>query len=208
MPGPIRVMIVDDHPIVLEGLRSIIDRQPGMKVVASAATGAEAVERFNQNRPDVTLMDLRLPDISGVEAIEQIRKANPHAKILVLTTFDGDEMIRNALSAGARGYLLKNMDRESLLSSIHKVAAGQIQVAPPVAVRLVEAGPPPGLTRREIDVLKLAAKGQSNKIIGEALGLTEGSVKAYMRGAIMKLGVSDRTGAVTEALKRGIITLT
>lgn len=200
-----RILLVDDHPVVRDGLAAIINRQRDMIVVAEAESGAEAVSLFCAHRPDVVLMDLRLPGMSGVGAISEIRKAFPTACIMVLTTFDGDEDIHRALDAGARGYLLKGMRREELIEAIRTVRSGRRLIPAAVAARIAEFAPRCTLTRREAEVLGLVAKGLSNKEAAAALGLTEGTVKAYLGTVLRKLGARDRTEAVVMALERGII---
>lgn len=205
--GAIRIMVVDDHPVVREGLAAMIDRQPDMTVVAEASDGRQAIELFNQTTPDVALMDLRLPVMSGVEAIAVIRKQHPAARIIVLTTYDGDEDIYRALQAGAQGYLLKDMFRDELLDAIRAVHRGQRRIPAAVATRLAERMGGHGLTARELEVLELIAKGKSNREIGAHLAISEGTVKGHVNNILSKLAVSDRTQAVTTALQRGIIHL-
>lgn len=206
MPN-LRVIIADDHPIVREGLHAVIADQPDMTVVGQATTGEEAVALALTHRPDVTLMDLRMPRLNGVDALAAIRAHWPDAHILVLTTYDGDEDIYRALQAGARAYLLKDTPRAELLEAIRAVARGQKRIPPEVAARLVERLGAPGLTEREIDVLGLMAQGRSNKAIGAALHIGEGTVKFHVNNILGKLSVADRTEAVTVALQRGIIHL-
>lgn len=201
------MLVVDDHPIVREGITGLIARQSDMEVAGEAGCGEAGVEAFKRTLPDVTLMDLSLPDFSGVEAIRRIRAHSPTASILVLTTFDGDMAIREALDAGAKSYLLKDMHRDELLEAVRAVAAGTRRVPAVVAVRLAEAGPPPGLTARETEVLRLIAMGGSNKQIADRLGISAGTVKVHVNSILDKLDVTDRTGAVTTALRRGVISL-
>ena len=203
----VRVIIVDDHPIVREGLQAVICDQPDMVVVGQAATGVEAIALVVTQRPDVVLMDLRMPELNGVEAIAAIRAQWPDAHVIVLTTYDGDEDIYRALQAGARGYLLKDTPRADLLETIRAVARGQTRIPPEVAARLVTRMGAPGLTEREIDVLRLMARGRSNKMIGAELQISEGTVKFHVNNILGKLGAEDRTQAVTAALQRGIIHL-
>jgi two-component system NarL family response regulator len=206
--GAIRVLIADDHPVVREGVAAMIERRPDMTVVGEAATGREAVAAYRAARPDVVLMDLRMPDMTGVEAIGAIRGEFPGARIIVLTTYDGDEDIYRGLQAGARAYLLKDAPRDDLLDAIRAVHAGQSRIPPAVAARLAErvlAGPE--LTARELEVLRGIVAGRSNKEIGAALGISEGTVKAHVNSILSKLGVADRTQAVTTALQRGIVHL-
>jgi two-component system NarL family response regulator len=198
---------VDDHPVVREGLIAIIERQPDLAVVAEASDGRQAIDLFRQHTPDVTLMDLRLPNISGVDAIAAIREFRPNARIIVLTTYDGDEDIHRALQAGAQGYLLKDMFREELLEAIRSVHAGFRRIPAAVASKLADRIGIVDLTAREMEVLQLIAAGKSNREIGLALAITEGTVKGHVNNILSKLGVSDRTQAVTTALQRGIIHL-
>jgi DNA-binding NarL/FixJ family response regulator len=205
---PIRVLLAEDHEVVRDGLAAIIDYQADMTVVGHACNGEEAVERFAELQPDITLMDLRMPGMGGAPAIEAIRKKFGDARIIVLTTYDGDENIYRALKAGARGYLLKDSGKDDLLSAIRAVHEGRSYVPPEIATRLVtrtQAGAP--LTTREIEVLRLMAEGKSNKEIGAALFISEGTVKTHVNSIHEKLSVSDRTEAVIVALKRGIIHL-
>jgi DNA-binding NarL/FixJ family response regulator len=205
---PIRVLLAEDHEIVRDGLAAIIDYQADMTVVGHACNGEEAVERFAELQPDITLMDLRMPGMGGALAIEAIRKKFGDARIIVLTTYDGDENIYRALKAGARGYLLKDSGKDDLLSAIRAVHEGRSYVPPEIATRLVtrtQAGAP--LTTREIEVLQLMAEGKSNKEIGAALFISEGTVKTHVNSIHEKLSVRDRTEAVIVALKRGIIQL-
>jgi two-component system NarL family response regulator len=203
----IRLMIVDDHPIVREGLAAIINKQSDMAVAAEAADGQTAVELFREHRPDVSLMDLRLPAMSGVQAITAIRKEFPTARIIVLTTYDGDEDIYRALQAGAQGYLLKGMCREELLEAIRAVHSGLRRIPSPVATKLADRMGGSDLTARELEVLKLIAKGNTNKEVASELSITEATVKGHVNNILSKLGVSDRTQAVTTALQRGIVYL-
>ena len=201
---PIRIMLVDDHPIVREGLAAILQRR-GMVIVAEAADGLEAVAQFRQNQPDVTLMDLRLPNMSGVEAIQAIRSAFHNAAILVLTTYDTDNDIYTAIRAGAKGYLLKDCPRDELLRAIAAVHAGRSYFPQDVAAKLTERMVAQDLTPREIEVLELVAQGKSNQQIGAALFISEGTVKGHVVNLLAKLEAQDRTHAVTNAIRRGII---
>lgn len=206
-PVPIRILIADDHPIVREGLVALINRRPDMQVVAEVSDGRAAVQAFEEHRPDVTLLDLRMPEMGGVEAIETIRRQQPEARIIVLTTFDGDEDIYRAIQAGARAYLLKETPRQELLETIRAVHAGQRRIPAEVAARLAGRLLTPDLTPRELTVLQQLVAGKSNREIGLALGITEGTVKVHVNNILAKLDVSDRTQAVTEALRRGIVHL-
>ncbi len=204
----IRLLLADDHTVVRDGFAAIIGYQPDMEVVASVADGREAVESYRALRPDVALLDLRMPVLGGVRAIEEIRREFPSARIIVLTTYDGDEDVYRALQAGAAGYLLKDTTTEALLRAIRSVAAGQRYVPPEIAARLVErtmAGP--GLTAREVEVLGALATGKTNKEIAAEFFITEGTVKSHVNNILDKLGVRDRTEAVMEALRRGILHL-
>ena len=207
MSEPIRILVAEDHHVVRQGLVALIKTVPDMTVVGEAADGAQAVELFRKCRPDVTIMDLRLPVMSGVEAITAIRREFPSARVLVLTTFDGDENIFRALQAGARGYLLKDMFGEELREAIRGVHAGKTRIPPPIAQRLAERMGGPSLTHREIEVLKLIVAGKSNKDIGNDLSISEATVKTHINSILGKLGVSDRTQAATTALQRGIVEL-
>ena len=203
----IRVMIIDDHQIVRQGLVALLNTEPGLTVVAEGADGQQAVELFRQHQPDVTLMDLRMPVLSGVEATKAIRKEAPQARIIVLTTFDGDEDIYRALQAGAQSYLLKGVSFEELTDAIRTVHAGQRRIPAAVAERLAERMAGEELTAREGQVLELIVRGNSNKEIGTALSISEATVKSHINSLLSKLGVADRTQAATTALQRGIVHL-
>lgn len=203
----IQVVIADDHPIVRDGLNAVINDQPDMAVVAEASNGKEAIELARQHRPDVMLIDLRMPQMNGLEAITTIRAEWSQARIIILTTYDGDEDIYRGLQAGAQAYLLKGMPRAELLDTIRAVHAGHKRIPPEVAVKLAERISASEMTGRELDVLKLIVAGNSNKEIGERLTITEGTVKAHVNNILGKLGVHDRTQAVTEAVRRGIVHL-
>jgi DNA-binding NarL/FixJ family response regulator len=204
---PIRILVVDDHHVVRQGLVALIKSVPDMTVVAEAPDGKQAVELFKQLKPDVTIMDLRLPVMTGVEAITAIRRDFPNARIIVLTTFDGDEDIYRALQAGARGYLLKDMFGDDLMEAIRSVHAGRARIPAAIAQRLAERMGGPDLTAREVDVLRLIVAGKSNKEIGRDLSISEATVKTHINSLLSKLGVSDRTQAATTAIQRGIIHL-
>jgi DNA-binding NarL/FixJ family response regulator len=205
--GSLSVLVVDDHPVVRAGLVGMIASQPDMEAVAEAESGEAAVLAFRRHRPAVTLMDLRMPGMGGVAAIEAIRALAPEACILVLTTFDGEADIYRALQAGARGYLLKDMPREELLQAIRAVRSGVHRLAPAVAARMAERVHQSELTSREIEIVERIAQGLSNKRIADALGITEGTVKTHVNNIMGKLGANDRTHAVTLALRRGVIHL-
>jgi two-component system NarL family response regulator len=204
---PIRILIADDHPVVREGLAAMITRRTDMTVVAEAAHGREAVEYCRQQQPDVVLMDLRMPEMDGVEAILTIREQTPEARVIVLTTYDTDEDIYRALRAGAKAYLLKDTPREELLDTIRAVAAGHTRVPADVAAKLAERVSSEALTTREVDVLRLIVAGHSNREIATQLYISEGTVKTHVNHILMKLGASDRTQAATTALKRGLVAL-
>lgn len=207
MSAAIRILIVEDHAVVRQGLVALLNTMPEFAVVAQASDGDEGGALFRQHQPDVTLMDLRLPKQNGVETIGQIRGEFPEARIIVLTTFDGDEDIYRALQAGAKGYLLKGMDGDVLMEAIRAVHAGKSRIPAPVAERLAGRLSGPVLTERETDVLKQIVLGRSNKEIGTALFISEATVKTHINSLLGKLGVSDRTQAATTALQRGIVHL-
>jgi two-component system NarL family response regulator len=198
-------MVVEDHHVVREGLVALMNAVPGMEVVAETADGRQALELFRKHLPDVTLMDLRLPGMSGVAAITRIRSQFPQARIIVLTTYDGDEDIHRALDAGARGYLLKGMSGEELMDAIRTVHSGRSRIPAQVAERLAERMVRPALTDRELDVLREIVSGKSNKEIGQELNISEATVKTHINSILGKLGVTDRTQAVTAAIQRGIV---
>jgi DNA-binding NarL/FixJ family response regulator len=204
---PIRLLTVDDHLLLREGIAAVLDGQPDMTLVGQAANGREAVESFRRLRPDVTLMDLRMPDMSGLEAINAIRAEFPGARIIVLTTYAGDAQAAAALKAGAAGYLLKNLVRRDLLETIRAVHAGKRRVPPEIATEIAEHVADDALSEREIEVLRRVAAGKSNKLIAAELEISEGTVKTHMKSILPKLDASDRTHAVTIALKRGILDL-
>jgi DNA-binding NarL/FixJ family response regulator len=203
----IRVLCVDDHPIVREGLSSIVALQQDMEIAGTAESGAEALRLFRELRPDVTLVDLRLGDTTGFELIRKMLAIAPDARTIVLTSFEGDADIERALDAGARGYVVKGMVREDLLSAIRAVHAGRKHVPAALAAKLVDHLSSERLTQRELEVLQQIARGLRNKEIGAELGIAEDTVKMHVKSILMKLGVNDRTEAVTLALRRGIIHL-
>jgi two-component system NarL family response regulator len=205
--GKISVVIADDHPIVRMGLRALVEAQQDMVLLAEAENGAAAVEAFTTHRPDVMLVDLRMPGMSGRDVITAVRNVVPDARIIVLTSFDGDEDVFRAVQAGARGYLLKAAPPDDVLKAIRTVHAGGRLIAPDVAARLADRVNSPSLTAREVAVLELVAKGLSNKEIAAALNLAEDTVKNHLKHVFAKLEVSDRTEAVLLAVQRGIITL-
>ncbi|HEX6772575.1 MAG TPA: response regulator transcription factor [Acidobacteriaceae bacterium] len=204
---PVRLLVVDDHHIVRQGLVALLATVPEMQVVAEASDGRQALELYRRHQPDVTLMDLRMNTMNGVETTRAIRAEFPNARIIVLTTFDGDEDIYRALQAGARGYLLKGMDTEELLAAIRTVHSGKSRIPAPVAERLAERMNAPSLTERETEVLRLIVGGNSNKEIAAALFISEATVKTHINSLLGKLGVTDRTQAATTALQRGIVHL-
>ncbi|MCB8967292.1 MAG: response regulator transcription factor [Ardenticatenaceae bacterium] len=203
----IRVLIADDHPVVREGLAAMINRRPDMQVVAEVENGRFAITAYQQHRPDIALIDLRMPELGGVDAINAIRADFPEARIIILTTYDGDEDIYRGLQAGAKAYLLKDAPRAELLEAIRAVHAGQRRIPPDIAAKLADRMAAPQLTPRELDVLRLIVAGHSNREIGLTLTISEGTVKAHVNNLLGKLGVTDRTQAVTEALRRGLVHL-
>jgi DNA-binding NarL/FixJ family response regulator len=203
----IRVLSVDDHPLLREGIAAMINSQPDMIVAATASCGREGIESFRKHRPDVTLMDLRLPDVSGIDALIAIRSEFPAARILMLTTFNGDVDIQRALKAGAYGYLLKSTPRKELLDAIRKVHSGRKSVPPEVAAQLAEHMSVEALSDREVEVLRHIAGGNRNKDIADRLFISEETVKVHVKHIMEKLGASDRTQAMAIAARRGIIQL-
>jgi DNA-binding NarL/FixJ family response regulator len=203
----IRILTVDDHQLLREGIAAVLESQEDMTLVAQASNGREAVESFRRLRPDVTLMDLRMPDMSGIEAITAIRGEFPDARIIVLTTYAGDAQAAAALKAGAAGYLLKSSVRKELLETIRAVHSGKRRVPPEIATEIAEHVADDALTVREVEVLRRVAAGKSNKLIAVELDISEGTVKTHMKSILPKLDASDRTHAVMIALKRGILDL-
>ncbi|HXR77887.1 MAG TPA: response regulator transcription factor [Bryobacteraceae bacterium] len=204
---PITVLCVDDHPLVRKGVAAILSTEPDLQLLAEAATGHQALKLFRQYVPDITLMDLRLPDMPGIEVTREIRKEFPEAKIIALTSYDGDQDVYRALEAGVRGYLLKELVHTEIVRAIRIVYSGKRFLPPEVSQQLSEFFPEVALTAREVDVLKLVARGFGNKEIGDELGTASGTVKAQIQSVLSKLGAKDRTHAVTIALQRGIIHL-
>jgi len=204
---PIRILTVDDHPLLREGIAAILGTEKQLELVAQASNGLEAVEQFRALRPDVTLMDLQMPEMNGVDAMIAICGEYPAARIIVLTTYAGDVQVLRALKAGARGYLLKGLLRKELLETIRLVHSGQKRMMPEVATELVEHATDDALSAREIEVLNLISGGNANKEIAAQLSITEETVKGHIKHILAKLGANDRTHAVTIGLKRGIIEL-
>lgn len=203
----IRILLADDHPVVRTGLALMIKYEPGMEAIAEANNGKEAVDLFRHHQPDITIMDLRMPELNGVEAIATIRSEFPEARIIVLTTYDSDEDIYLALRAGAKGYLLKDATCDQLLAAIRVVHTGRSSIPPAVGAKLAERMGNQDLSDRERQVVRLMATGKSNQEIASVLSITEGTVKFHVNNILSKLQVSDRTQAVIKALKRGIATL-
>jgi DNA-binding NarL/FixJ family response regulator len=201
----IRLLCVDDHPLIREGIAAVIQAQTDMVLLAEASTGREAIEAFRKHRPDVTLMDLRMPDMSGIDALGAIRSEFPAARIIILTTYEGDAQALGALKAGASGYLLKRSLRTELLETIRAVHAGKRRIPPEIASGIAEHAADDSLTAREIEVLRRVAAGKSNKLIAAELAISESTIKAHMKSILPKLDATDRTHAVIIALKRGIL---
>jgi DNA-binding NarL/FixJ family response regulator len=206
-PAKIRVFAVDDHPLMQEGIATVIRNQPDMLLVAEAADGREAIQRFREHKPEVTLMDLRLPDMSGVDAMIAIRSEFPEARIIILTTFAGDVEIQRALESGARAYVLKSMPPKELVEVIRQVHAGKKRIPPEIAANLAEHFSDEALTGREVEVLREVAGGNRNRDIADKLFITEETVKVHIKHIMEKLGASDRTQAVAIGVRRGIIQL-
>ena len=206
-PRLIRILTVDDHPLLRKGIAALVNGEPDMKLVAEASNGREAIEQFRLHRPDITLMDLQMPDLDGIEAISCIHREFNNARIIVLTTYTGDVQVVRALKAGARGYVLKGHVHRQLLETIRAVDAGQKRIPPEIAVELADHAADDELTSREIDVLRLIAAGNANKQIADQLTIGEATVKSHVTNILSKLGANDRAHAVTIGLKRGIIEL-
>jgi DNA-binding NarL/FixJ family response regulator len=203
----IRILTVDDHPVLRRGLAALVNTEPDLKLVAEASNGKEAIEAFRSHQPDITLMDIQMPGLDGIQAIESIRSEFPEARIIVLTTYTGDAQVVRALKAGARAYVLKGHVLDELLDTIRAVHAGKKRIPPDVAAELADHATDDALTEREIDVLSLIASGNGNKQIADALSISEATVKSRVTNILSKLGANDRAHAVTIGLKRGIIEL-
>jgi DNA-binding NarL/FixJ family response regulator len=206
-PKSIRILSVDDHGLLREGIAGLVSDQPDMAIVAEASNGREAIEQFRKHNPDITLMDLQMPEMNGIDAMIALRGEFPDARFIVLTTYSGDVQVSRALKAGARGFLLKSHLRKELLETIRAVHAGQKRIPADVAAQLADHVADDSLTAREIEVLRLIAEGNANKLIADRLSITEETVKGHVKNILSKLGANDRTHAVTIGLKRGIIEL-
>lgn len=205
--APIRILVVDDHPIMRIGIATLVASSAEMVCVAQAGSGEEALQLYSEHKPDITLMDLRLPGISGVETIRRIRKIAPAARFIVLTTYEGDEDIHQAMEAGASGYLVKGLPQEMLVNAVRRVHAGGRYLPPPISRALADRTPDAELSAREREVLELLAKGRTNKEIATDLGISEATVKCHVAVILMRLNVTDRTKAVIAALQRGLVHL-
>jgi DNA-binding NarL/FixJ family response regulator len=205
MPKQIRIMAVDDHPLLREGIAAVLQDEPDMVLVAEATNGDDAIRSFRQHRPDVTLMDIQMPGMSGIDAMTAIRTEFPSARFIVLTTYEGDVQALRALKAGASGYLLKSMLRKELLETIRIVDSGKRRIPPEVAAELADHLADDALSAREMEILRQVASGNSNKLIAAQLRISEATVKGHMKNVLSKLGANDRTHAVTIAIKRGFI---
>jgi len=203
----IRILTVDDHPLLRKGIAALVNAEPDLKLVAEASNGQEAIDAFRSHRPDVTLMDLQMPEMDGLEAIDAIRREFPEARVIVLTMYRGDTQVLRALKAGAKGYILKGHVHKELLDTIRDVHAGKKRIPPEIAAELAEHATDDPLTEREIDVLRLIGAGNSNKQIADRLSIGEATVKSHVTNILSKLGANDRAHAVTIGLKRGIIEL-
>ena len=203
--GPIRILTVDDHPLLREGIAAVLANEQDMVLVAEASNGRDAIEQFRTHQPDVTLMDVQMPEINGIDAIIKIREEFPEARIIVLTTYTGDAQAARAFKAGASGYLLKSMVRKELIETIRTVHSGRKRIPPEIAMELAEHHSDDALTVREIQVLREVAAGNANKVVAQLLNVSEETIKAHMKSILSKLGANDRTHAVTIAVKRGII---
>lgn len=206
-PGPIRVLTVDDHALIREGIAALVANQKDMRLVAEACNGREAIEQFRSHRPDVTLMDLQMPEMNGIDALIAIRSEFPEARIIMLTTYAGDVLCKRAMKAGAQAYILKGNVRKDLLDTIRAVRAGKKLIHSEVAAELASHAADDALSEREIEVLALIAAGNANKVIADQLAISEDTVKGHVKSILSKLGANDRTHAVTLGLKRGIIEL-
>ena len=206
-PTQIRVLSVDDHALIREGIAALVANQKDMRLVGEASNGREAIEQFRSHRPDITLMDLQMPEMNGIDALIAIRSEFPEARIIVLTTYAGDALCKRAMTAGAQAYVLKGNVRKDLMDTIRAVRAGKKILHPEVAAELATHASDDALSEREIEVLSLIAAGNSNKLVADQLAISEDTVKGHVKSILSKLGVNDRTHAVTAALKRGIIEL-